>query len=89
MAIDFSPLQWRNKWEVLGNILHCPPPLAKCLDPPHDAAPASRMSGSATAGNNKHAPDRKYETKQGSLELIGLESWKLNAIKYWRATNIY
>jgi len=32
LTTDFgSPLQWRNKREILGNILNCPP-LAECLD---------------------------------------------------------
>jgi len=32
-------LQRRNKREVLGNILNCPPLIGECLDPPRDVAP--------------------------------------------------
>ena len=38
LAIDFgSPLQQRNKHEILGNIKLVP--LGECLEPSHDVAP--------------------------------------------------
>ena len=51
--LDFgSPLMKKNKGEILENIFNWPP-LAECLDPPHEVAPLAelRMSGSATDSN--------------------------------------
>src|SRR6218665_1502310 len=41
MVIDSSPLQRRNKREILGNILNCPPSLAKCQVMPRNVGPIS------------------------------------------------
>ena len=43
LAIDFDPLQQRNKREKLEDIL----PLAECLNPSHDVPHLSQMAGSA------------------------------------------
>ena len=46
LAIDFSSLQWRNKREILGNILKCPS-AAEYLDPLHDIS-SNQIFGSVT-----------------------------------------
>jgi len=42
LAFDFGLLQRKNKCEILGNILNCPP--AECLDRPHDVPPLAEIN---------------------------------------------